>query len=246
MIVIPMAGLSRRFTEAGFALPKYMLEAHGRSLFDQAVLSFARYFADLPFLFIARDIAGTADFIAARCRALGVARWRSVMLDAPTRGQAETVVLGIDRAQVADDAALTIFNIDTFRPDFAFPSFIDEADGFLETFKGGGTNWSFVRAAEGTDRAAETAEKRPISDLCCTGLYHFRRAGDFRAAYAGESARDLRELDAGELYVAPLYNQLIRRGLDVRFTVIPRQSVIFCGVPAEYDAVLAAPQLYPA
>ena len=40
MIVIPMAGLSQPFTRAGYDRPKYMLEAHGRTLFDQAVLSF--------------------------------------------------------------------------------------------------------------------------------------------------------------------------------------------------------------
>jgi hypothetical protein len=32
MIIIPMSGLSRRFTEAGYHQPKYMLQAHGRSL----------------------------------------------------------------------------------------------------------------------------------------------------------------------------------------------------------------------
>ena len=51
-------------------------------------------------------------------------------------------------------------------------------------------------------------------------------------------------MEAGELYVAPLYNDLIERGLDVRFSVIPREEVVFCGVPAEYDAVRAAAPLY--
>ena len=56
MIVIPMAGLSSRFTKAGYDKPKYMLEAFGRSLFWHAVSSFSNYFDSEDFLFIARDI----------------------------------------------------------------------------------------------------------------------------------------------------------------------------------------------
>lgn len=43
-IIIPMAGLSSRFTKAGYILPKYMLYAVDRSLFNVAVSSFEKYF----------------------------------------------------------------------------------------------------------------------------------------------------------------------------------------------------------
>ncbi|NIJ07987.1 hypothetical protein FHS31_001597 [Sphingomonas vulcanisoli] len=242
MIVIPMAGLSRRFLEAGYEQPKYMLEAHGRTLFDHSVASFAAYFDTTPFLFVARDVMETGPFIAERCKALGIQDARITLLDAPTRGQAETVALGLQQGSVGADAPITIFNIDTFRPGFRFPDFLTDADGYLETFEGEGANWSFVRpVAEGSDRAAETSEKRPISRFCCTGLYHFARAGLFLDAFAAESRLDAGELQGGELYVAPMYNRLIAEGRDIRFTVIPREEVIFCGVPAEYDALLADP-----
>ncbi len=98
MIVIPMAGQSRRFTEAGYTVPKYMLPLHGRSVFAHAVASFDRYFHSHPFLFIARDVAGTADFIATECRNLGIADVRVALLEHPTAGQAETVERGIAQA----------------------------------------------------------------------------------------------------------------------------------------------------
>ncbi|TOH10549.1 capsular biosynthesis protein, partial [Vibrio parahaemolyticus] len=44
MIVIPMAGMSSRFFKAGYKLPKYMLEAHGKSLFEHSLRSFESYF----------------------------------------------------------------------------------------------------------------------------------------------------------------------------------------------------------
>ncbi|MDB5374398.1 MAG: hypothetical protein JWP04_3040 [Belnapia sp.] len=237
MIIIPMAGLSRRFAEAGYALPKYMLPLHGRSVFAHAIGSFASCFADRPFLFIARDIAGTADFIAGECAALGIADARVALLTAPTAGQAETVALGLAGAAVPEAMPLTIFNIDTFRPGFRFPETIwfAASDGYLEVFRGGGANWSYVRPAPGAEPLAlETAEKRPISDLCCTGLYHFARTGDFHAALAAERAAP----SAPELYVAPLYNHLIRRGGRIHYQTVAAEEVVFCGIPAEYEALL--------
>jgi hypothetical protein len=243
MIVIPMAGLSRRFAEAGYTRPKFMLDLHGRSVFAHAVGSFARFFASLPFLFVLRDVQGTAAFVAAECRALGISDHAIVTLDAPTAGQADTVALGLRRAAIGAGDPVTIFNIDTFRPGFDFPRGFDASavDGYLEVFRGGGPNWSYVRpSAPGSDRVAETAEKRPISDLCCTGLYHFARAGDFLAATAA-FARERATL--AELYVAPIYNHLIAAGADIRFAEIAPSEVLFCGVPAEYEALRALPAM---
>ena len=238
MIVIPMAGLSRRFTEAGYDRPKYMLPAHGRSVFTHAVGSFVRYAATIPFLFIARGGAATQDFIAAECRALGIESARIILLDRTTTGQAETVELGIRAAALAETEPVTIFNIDTFRPGFAFPraGWFAHSDGYLEVFPSSGANWSFVRPANGTEPLAlETAEKRPISDLCCTGLYHFARVADFMHAL---------ELERGapsmpELYVAPIYNHLIAAGKRIHYAMIDASEVVFCGVPEEYENFLA-------
>jgi hypothetical protein len=239
MIVIPMAGLSRRFTEAGYTLPKYMLSAHGKTLFDHAVESFAALFTSEPFLFISRDVAGTPAFVEASCRRLGIRSHRCITLDGPTAGQADTVAIGLERAAVPDDAPVTIFNIDTFRPGYRYPAEI-AADGYLEVFHGEGANWSYVRpAADGSGRVLETTEKVPISDLCCTGLYHFRSAGLYRSSFRDFAASEARTLGLTELYVAPMYNRLIRAGADIRYHLIARNAVIFCGVPAEYDAFLA-------
>lgn len=231
-IVIPMAGLSRRFSEAGYTRPKYMLDLHGRSVFAHAVGSFATYFDTAPFLFVARDIAGTPEFIAAECAALGIADARVHLLRAPTAGQAETVELGL--ADVPADTAITIFNIDTFRPGFRYPDFADSA-GYLEVFRGSGANWSYVRPGLGPEPLAlETAEKRPISDLCCTGLYHFSNADQFRHALAQERLKP----SAAELYVAPLYNALIQAGAKIHYQVVGAEDVVFCGVPTEYETLL--------
>lgn len=238
MIVIPMAGLSRRFTVAGYDVPKYMLPLAGKSVFAHAVGSFSELFATTPFLFIARSVADTEAFVRHECTMLGIADARLAILEQETAGQAETVELGLHETGVPDDEPVTIFNIDTFRRAFQFPTapWFATSDGFLEVFRGAGANWSYVGPNENSaDPLVErTTEKDPISDLCCDGLYHFARAGDFRSALTQERARP----SLPELYVAPLYNHLIRQGRLIHYDVVADDSITFCGVPAEYQALL--------
>lgn len=242
MIVIPMAGQSRRFREAGYDRPKYELPLQGESLFACCVRSFERYFTSEPFLFVARRAAGAEDFVARECDRLGILEHRIVTLEQPTRGQAETVLLGLRRAECSPDDAILIFNIDTIRPGYAFPPEALDADGYLEVMRAAGEHWSFVRpAASFTRRVAETSEKRRISELCCTGLYYFARAADFSAAC--EAA--LLDADAylarwGEVYVAPLYNALIRAGKHIVHAEAPASRVHFAGTPLEYEALVAS------
>jgi hypothetical protein len=236
MIVIPMAGRSQRFYDAGYTLPKYALPLDGGPVFDHAVGSFRSLFDSESFLFVAQ--ADAEAYVRAACERLGVRRFQVVCLTEPTAGQAETVERGLDAIGAGPGEALTIFNIDTFRPGFAWPGpWFAGLAGWLEVFRGGGENWSYVRPAPGpAPLAAETAEKRPISDLCCTGLYHFARADQFRDALARERLAP----QARELYVAPLYNHLIDQGLKVGWSLIAREAVVFCGTPAEYQALAGA------
>ncbi|MCG8531732.1 MAG: glycosyltransferase family 2 protein, partial [Desulfovibrionales bacterium] len=233
MIIFPMAGLSSRFFKAGYTQPKYMLTAHGRPLFDFAVGGFSHYFDAEPFIFICRQDHDTPAFVQERCRALGIKTFKIIPLNAPTRGQAETVALGLESHPHSKEA-LTIFNIDTFRPGYRHPDLPGDCAGYLEVFEGGGDNWSYVAPGPGMD-VLETAEKNPISNLCSTGLYHFSRAEDFLWAFKKEAAKPRETLTGNELYIAPMYNSLIAQGKRICYHCIPARQAIFCGVPKEYQ-----------
>lgn len=238
LIVIPMAGLSRRFSDAGYVVPKYMLEAGGRSLFRHAVQSFEALFGQARFIFVHREVQGTGDFIDRECAVMGLKRFARLSLDFPTRGQAETVAIGLRQAGVDESEPILIFNIDTIRPGYRPPAVAAVVDGYLEVFRGEGSGWSFVDPADGPgQRVAMTTEKRRISELCSTGLYYFRRCGYFFRAFDEELTSG--PSDANEFYVAPLYNRLIKRGLDIRYEIIDPSEVVFSGVPAEYEAFRA-------
>lgn len=241
MIVIPMAGLSSRFKKSGYKMPKYMLEAKGKTLFEHSVESFRSYFDSEPFLFIALDVYTTENFINQQCKKLNIRNYTVVILDKPTHGQAETVYLGLKALSLKEDVSVTIFNIDTFRPRFSYPRefAIEEVDGYLETFVGSGANWSNVLpVSENSSRVIKTAEKQEISQYCCTGLYYWKSARKFMALYEVYQSKSLEDVDAGEYYIAPMYNDLISEGGKVHFSVIDEDQVIFCGVPAEYQEFL--------
>lgn len=234
MILFPMVGMSRRFRDAGYDRPKYMLPLGGATCFDFSVMGFRAAFGPGAMTFVMRAADETPAFVAQRLAALGVTNARLVVLDALTAGQAETVERGLDGVADAGEDGLFVFNIDTFRPGYAMPSPTARGDGYLETFRGTGDNWSFVEDdGSAGHRVARTTEKIPISDLCCTGLYQFAQIADFRFALDRERAAP----SSGELYVAPIYNHLIAAGRDIRYSVVDRADVIFCGIPAEYEAL---------
>ena len=236
IIVIPMAGISQRFKDAGYLEPKFKLCLAGSSVFSHAIRSFEKYFEKYSFLFIHRDEGDIKNFILSECKTNSLKSPILVGLSESTSGQAETVFKGINMAKIGDTEAITIFNIDTFRSHFSFPDLweLDQIDGYLEVFRGSGTNWSYVRPdASGDKRVAETREKVRISDLCCTGLYYFRKAVDFKHAFELETT----DCKTEELFVAPLYNHLIKGGANIFYHQISLNDVTFCGIPQEYEAV---------
>jgi 2-C-methyl-D-erythritol 4-phosphate cytidylyltransferase len=75
-IVITMGGLGSRFRKAGYTLPKYMIEARGKTLFEYSMISLEGYrdIADRWIFIALRD--GDTDvegFICEKCTSLGIA-----------------------------------------------------------------------------------------------------------------------------------------------------------------------------
>ena len=240
-IIFAMAGASSRFANAGYKIPKYMLPLHNKSVFFHAVSGFVRYFNMYEFIFVYRDLCGTKDFIHTECKKMGLEDFKAVELHSLTQGQAQSVYEALCALNLSDSESMLIFNIDTFRVDFALPTIFDlgRIDGYLEVFRGEGEQWSFVLPKESHNKnlpqnqVAQTAEKTRISPLCSSGLYYFRRVADFKAVF--ESMLKNNQKAKGEYYIAPMYNALIAQGKDIRYYEIPTNQIIFCGTPQEYE-----------
>ena len=234
IILIAMAGRSDRFFQAGYTLPKYELKVADQSLFSLSVKSFAHFFGSHHFVFVTRKEFQPDSFVTKECRKLGIKSFRIHELQVDTLGQAESVFEGIKTIS-ADQQSLTIFNIDTIKKNFSFPSNLSEIDGYLEVFQGEGSNWSFAECLPNTKRVVRTAEKRQISNFCSDGLYYFSTIRSFTKAFnqaVAESESFLKEWK--EFYVAPLYNYMIREGAIIQINLVPRSDIIFSGTPDEY------------
>ncbi|HTU24670.1 MAG TPA: glycosyltransferase family 2 protein [Pirellulales bacterium] len=213
-IVMPMAGRGHRFVEAGFDVPKPLIDVRGRPMYAWATDGLPLDEANrLIFICLAEHLASRALEADITSR-YGTRRPVIVSLDEVTQGQACTVLTA--RQWIDNDEPLLIFNADTYCPTTvaaAARRFGPQTAGILDLFEAPGEKWSFARLGEG-DRVLETAEKRRISDWASTGLYYFRRGRDFvRHAQAMIDANDR---SGNEFYVAPIYNRLIAAGEDVR------------------------------
>ena len=237
MFVFPMLGTSRRFFEAGYSSPKYMLPLAGATVFHHVVRSFERYWHEDDFLFICRNDVFELSFVKEALTDLGVSRYRIIPLNGPTMGQAHTVYLGLNVCSPTGTEEIFVFNIDTLRPGFLKPSDDLLGDAYLEVFHGEGSHWSFVLPGA-ENIVLKTTEKDRISDLCSDGLYYFRSKSIFDKSFAYAQAGT--SLVEGEYYIAPLYNHLIDMGFSVKYGIVSTGELFFCGTPKEYELLMAS------
>ena len=237
-LVITMAGFGTRFRAAGYSEPKYQIAARGRTLFAWSMRSleqFAR--AGSRFVFVVRAADDASAFVHAQCELLGIARRDLVELDAPTDGQATTVLRA--QALLSPGEPLGIYNIDTYvDPDCLNPGAIT-GDGWIPCFPGPGEGWSFA-LADPSGRIVEVREKVRISADATVGFYWFRSFELYRSSYETYYS-DPARMEKGERYVAPLYNQLIADGRDVRIARVPFEAVCPLGTPEEVRRFAQAP-----
>ncbi|MDE7064842.1 MAG: NTP transferase domain-containing protein [Desulfovibrionaceae bacterium] len=220
--LLPLAGLGRRFADAGYTTPKPLVPVNGQPM----VLS-AR--ADLPrsantIYALRRDMPESAE-LAARLSAQPDSH--CVLLDGPTDGQARTCLIALEKTPgIALDAPLTIGACDNgLRYNAA--AFADlweqeKPDVLIWTVRGHAGarrhpeqyGWVDVDA-QGRVRhvSVKRASADPTHDPVVTGAFTFRRAGDFRRAAVRMIER--RGLVNGEYYVDECINDAIGLGLRV-------------------------------
>lgn len=229
-IVITMAGLGSRFRKAGYDMPKYMINALGKSLFEWSMESLKGY-SDTKnsYYFIVRKEDNSSDFIYETCKKIGIEQARVIELDHTTDGQATTAMLC--RPYWRKDEPLMIYNIDTYVEAMEMKTEDISGDGYLPCFHEEGDHWSFVKCDE-LGNAVEVREKNRISDNCTLGAYYFRTCKLYEEMY-DEYYSDSGNLEKGEKYVAPLYNHMIKRGYEVRISIIDNKKVHVLGTPEE-------------
>lgn len=230
VIIITMAGVGARFREAGYQVPKYMIEAKGKTLFEWSMSSLCGYndYVD-KYIFVVRKYDRAADFIKRKTAGLGIYKADVIEIDHMTDGQATTCMLAMPYCN--DNDEILIYNIDTYVEPYEMKYDDISGDGHIPCFHAEGDHWSFVRLDD-FGNAAEVREKVRISDNCTLGAYYFSSAGLYRQLY-NEYYTDESKMEKNEKYIAPLYNYMIEKGMPVTISIVSAERVHVLGTPEE-------------
>ena len=221
-IVIPMAGRGSRFAEAGYKMPKPLIDVHGKYMIE-VVTNNIRPQCEHRFIYLCLqehldrfDLKARLEEIAPGCIVVPVNK--------VTEGAACTVLLGEE--YINNDDALMTANSDQYI-DWDINKYLecmDEADGLIMTMFADDPKWSFVRL-NSENYVTEVREKEVISNEATVGIYNFRHGSDY-VKYAHEMI-DANERVNGEFYVAPVYNRMIQDG----------KKVVYCNIGSEADGM---------
>ena len=232
-IVITMGGLGSRFREAGYDVPKYMIEVKGKSLFEWSLISLEGFRKNVnQYIFIAMSDkkVDVEKFIKEKCDVLKIDNFHIIVLDYLTDGQASTAMKAEKYWNKKN--GLLIYNIDTYveAGEMKFDEF--RGDGFIPCFSANGDHWSFVRLDD-TGKVVEIKEKKRISNHCTLGAYYFRTCELYKPLYM-EYYQD-HYCNSSEKYVAPLYDYLLSKNGEVYISEIDSSKVHVLGTPEELD-----------
>jgi NDP-sugar pyrophosphorylase family protein len=222
-LVIPLAGFGTRFPESEWKLPKPLIKLNGKTLLEYSVRSIPITEEDSILFIIRKDT--NYESLQEEIHRICVGRNYAIhTLSRPTRGQAETVYMGTLGLNPLEE--ILIHNGDSAMnmKGFHRSSF---ADGILVTFHSNESRWSYVKIDD-DGYVSQVEEKVVISDIASTGTYYFSSIRLFQECFLNY----MNEYDnSSEIYVAPLYNQMISRN---RRVVLHETNDFFClGTPQD-------------
>ena len=200
-IILPMAGNGSRFFDAGYSLPKPLIDVKGKPMFSRV----------LDNLNITKD--DDIHFIVRMEHVLNYQIQNQIhdyypdahihALSEMNEGACQTVLTAIDQYSELD---FMVANCDQImiweRPDFNF-----KIGGTIMTFTPDHDKpiHSYVKCND-EGHVIELAEKRMISNIATTGVYHFGSQKDFYIA--AHQMMEANDRTNGEFYLAPVYNYL--------------------------------------
>lgn len=235
-ILIPMSGRGQRFRDAGYELPKPLIDINGKPMI-QRVIENIGIKGNYIFLILKEhldkyDLQNHLQIFCGRnkCQIVEVANI--------TEGAACTCLLA--KNLINNQQELIIANSDQlveWKPKHFLRQMTKyNADGGILTFQASEPKWSFAKVDRSTSRIIEVAEKNPISTNATAGIYWFRSGADFVSAAEQMINKNIRTNN--EFYVCPVFNELIQNNKQIYN--YPIKSMTGLGTPEDLLAYLNA------
>lgn len=231
-IVVPMAGRGSRFFDAGYEMPKPLIDINGHPMIEYVVKSITPN-QDHRFIFICQEehiqkyhLDITLNAIAPSCTIIPITYI--------TEGAACTVLLAEQYINV--EAPLMIANSDQY-VDVDINDYVDsirENDGLIMTMPANHPKWSYIQF-DNQGYVTLVREKEVISNEATVGIYNFARGNEF-VEFAHQMIRKNIRVN-NEFYVAPIYNEMIASGKKIVFKNVG-DKMHGLGVPEDLEKFL--------
>lgn len=239
-IVIPMAGKGSRFVNAGYTVPKPLIDVNGEPMICVVTKNIAPTMSH-RFIYICQkehlqkyDLETSLRAIEPDCIIIPITN--------VTEGAACTVLLA--QEYIDNDSPLMIANSDQY-VDCAIDQYIVAGignDGCIMTMRANDPKWSYIRY-DVNGAVTEVREKEVISDEATVGIYNFAHGSDFVCAAHAMIGKDIRVNQ--EFYVAPVYNELIAEGRKIVYYNVGREQkgMYGLGTPEDLELFLRREEL---
>lgn len=235
-VVIPMAGLGSRFTQAGFEKPKPFIDVDGLPMISRVLENLkipgARYF-----LIANKSHMEKEEILVNEISEKYNAKFIPISL--LTEGTACTVLFA--REFINNDTPLLIANsdqiVDIDINDFWGDCIKRNLDGSILCFKDEqlSPKWSFAKLEDG-GLVIEVKEKEPISDNATVGIYYFSKGSLFV-----DSAIDMiinNDRVNNEFYTCPVYNYAINKQKKIGAYFLNQKQMHGIGTPEDLKIYL--------
>jgi dTDP-glucose pyrophosphorylase len=247
-IVVPMAGLGSRFTNAGYTIPKPFIPVFGKPMIQWVIenikvhpesyggITIANPWA-LKFHFIVQQTHLDAYNFDELCKSCDL-DYTITPITSVTEGAACSVLLA--KEHINNGEPLVIVNSDQFlewdQNEFYRALCNAEYDGCISVFEQNNPEdikWSYSKT-DSKGVVTEVAEKKYISNYATTGIYGWNRGSDYVRYAEKMIAKNIRV--NGEFYVCPVYNEAIGAGGIFRNLVC--KKIWGLGVPEDLEVFL--------
>lgn len=227
-----MAGKGQRFIDAGYTVPKPMIDVNRQPMIAKAVDSFG---IDGAYTYIGQDSVLLDQSVISELQAVSRQDFSCIYLDGTTEGAASTVLEAI--SAINNDTPLIIVNSDQFIV-WNKESFLQllngSADGVIALFNASDPKWSYAELDE-FGNVVRVAEKEVISNNASVGIYGWKKGSDF-VKYAQQMI-DKNIRVNNEFYICPVYNEAIQDGKVIASMFVEEMHGL--GTPEDLEAYLA-------
>jgi len=241
-VLIPMSGMSSRFSNEGYQIPKYLIELNGKKVIEHIINLYPK---DCEFIFILNEVHekmhNVSKFLDTLCDNKNV-----IIIDSHKKGPVYTISCVYDLIKDDEPVIINYCDFSMYWDYQDFENFVNDTqcDGSVVCYTGfhphmlGGDNYAFCKT-DPDNRVLDIREKQPFTDnkmseYASTGTYYFKK-GKFIKKYFDELIGQNINL-SGEYYVSLVYNLLIKDNFFVNVYEVP--YMLQWGTPLDLNMYL--------